>query len=278
MSFNDWLNKIKIAANGQAPEQASPSFLMKKEISDYQAKISKEKDRPASSLIPPAFVPPAKEETAQKKILPTEKSTKPMSAGGGIIKTNLIKGEIITFFDWQKAWYQIAAYIAAALLILAGLYACLFFYEKVKSGKVSALAEQAAFKGAKIVAMKQEISNIAADSQRLSMAEELINNHVYWTNFFLFLEENTLSTVKYDGFSGDLSGKYSLKARTKDFINLAEQINVLRASSWVKSASTSGGQQLVSGLNEEAAKFLISFPLDLLIDPALFTNYVSRGQ
>ncbi|MCX6799905.1 MAG: hypothetical protein NT091_02035, partial [Candidatus Falkowbacteria bacterium] len=95
----------------------------------------------------------------------------------------------------------------------------------------------------------------------------LLKNHIYWTNFFKFLEGEISNNVYIEGFSGTSAGQYTLSAKARDFNTIAEQIKSLRKNEYVVDVSTGGGTVTKSEVNDSE---IVSFNLSLKVDQKLF--------
>ena len=87
----------------------------------------------------------------------------------------------------------------------------------------------------------------------------------HWTNFFSFLEDNTLSNVYFSGFDGTVNGSYSLSAITDNLDAIDAQIKGLLVNPYIKSADVDSGS--VSG---EKGKTSVLFSLSFVLDPKVF--------
>ncbi len=193
-----------------------------------------------------------------------------------ILETNLIKGELASFFNWKKGILVLAVYSVLSALVVAGLYGGLLFWERqIKkegneySSRIRDLDERV------IKPLEEEAKKILAEQEKIKLAEYVLRKHIYWTNFFKFLEDNTLTEVYYtSSFSGDINGEYVLPARAKDFKTILEQVSVMRANDNVKKATVSGGSVVSSagGENEKDDVGGVNFKLDLSINPSIFTK------
>lgn len=74
-------------------------------------------------------------------------------------------------------------------------------------------------------------TTLATTNATLSGIQELLNEHVYWTNWFTFLEHYTLPNVYYTEFSGNSGGSISLSAVTDTYESVTQQINAFRSAS-----------------------------------------------
>lgn len=67
--------------------------------------------------------------------------------------------------------------------------------------------------------------------KKILIMDEVLNNHLYWTKFFLLLEKYTLDSTYYPSFSASVSGKFSLPVSTKDYASALAQIAALKQAS-----------------------------------------------
>ncbi len=85
-----------------------------------------------------------------------------------------------------------------------------------------------------IEAKHRELTNELAKStrsdavlflERLDNLKNILREHIYWSNVFVFLERSTLPNVRYNSFAGDASGKtITLNAKTSDLLSMVKQI------------------------------------------------------
>jgi hypothetical protein len=124
--------------------------------------------------------------------------------------------------------------------------------------------------------LEDQLTSAEELEKKIKIGGELLSKHIYWTNFFKFLEENTLTGVYYsENFSGDISGVYSLKATADSYRAISDQVKVLKKNEFVEDA------RVVSGVIAEKSKdaaglqgsIPISFQLELALDPAIFNKY-----
>lgn len=193
-----------------------------------------------------------------------------------ILTTNLVKDEVTTFFDSKKNFKFLLKNVLYVCLAVIVIYAGLIFWE-IRA------ARQREFVVGKIEDIKLDIIKIESDikvvnifQKKLELANSLLEKHIYWTNFFKFLEENTLTNVYYtSGFSGDTKGKYSFSAQTDSFSSIADQIMALRLNEKILTASADGGQLAISKVEDKdtesnAQSSHVSFQLQMSIDKDVF--------
>lgn len=235
------------------PEQAAISITP----------VPKEFSKPITQAVP------GKQHSAKRgKLSGLFKYGKPKAKGeGAILATDLIKREVVNYFDWKKNVSVLAGVVAVCLMILVAANYGLNFWEKQKIVQFSLLSDSAKGLSEQIVYAENDINKIVAFQKKAELVKSLLDGHIYWTNFFKFLEENTLADVSLDNFTGDVGGNYILGAKTKDFSTLAQQISVLRQNSDILQAFTNGGEVVLEDKNR-----VVAFELNIKLDPKIFFN------
>ncbi|MDO8667503.1 MAG: hypothetical protein Q7K35_00185 [bacterium] len=266
------------------PEKAvKSSFLSRflKMIKDSLANLSQPRIKPAkvisaealkkteAPIIQPPPVKPVQEEKTEVKKKPLEKKEPPQIKfkQAKVLETNLIKGEIITFFDWRRKIITLINAILIPIFLLVIIHFGLIFYQGQNQKK---LQEQAKSLNDLTEETKQEevgLKEILDFQARLKIVSQIFAKHIYWTNFFKFLEDNTIKDVYYAGFSGATGGSYSLEAVASDFSNISEQINILRDNEKITEARTLGGEFMT---DDSADGNKVKFTLDFTISKDIF--------
>jgi len=213
--------------------------------------------------------PPLVEPTVVKPIEPKVAKVKDAKAwqNPNIVGTNLIKSEIITYFDWRSKIIILINAIVLSCLVIGLVYGGLIFLQKQNTAKNELLERKFAELENQLKQVEKNSNEILAWQKKLKVADALLAQHIYWTNFFKFLEENTLSDVYFVNFSGTTSGSYALNAMAKNYDTISQQINILMANSKVTRAESNGGQ--MAGQGETSG---VSFVLNIAIKPDIFTE------
>ena len=197
-----------------------------------------------------------------------------------ILETNLIKGEFVAFFQLKKNLIFLSVFIIFACLTVAGIYGGLTFWDKQKKQPVVVNSEKIDNLNKAIGQLEEEIKQMSMLEDNLKLASQLLGKHIYWTNFFKFLEDINIPNVSYDAISFNNSGEYSFSARTKNFRAILDQVNIIRLNEYVKEVKVSGGKVSVgqdAGKKSESQKkgeetTGVDFTLKFSIDPVLFTK------
>ncbi len=187
-----------------------------------------------------------------------------------ILEVNLVKNERNKFFDWHKSFLSLIIVLSLASLFFLEIYFGLNWWQNIEQTRATVFQTQITKINNQIISLKnknQAALNYKVKSEAFS---KILNQHVYWTNFFSWLEKNTLSTVKYTGFKGDLNGHYTLSAlapnyadvswQVKAFLNdpLTQKVSVLQAHSIKNTDKTKPSQ--------------VSFDLLLQVNPHIFSK------
>jgi len=149
----------------------------------------------------------------------------------GVVHTNLIREHRGMFLNWQSKILWLLLFVAIAGLASIAAYGFLLILEK---DKIS--SSQGAFANLTGIVTQIQSEEVYAEeilmfNNKLLAVDYLLNNHIYWTNFYKFLEDNTINDVYYEKFSGDLSGKYILPAVAKDYRSISTELRVLQSVS-----------------------------------------------
>lgn len=163
------------------------------------------------------------------------------SASGGslknpkILEVNLIKEEAQLDFNWRRNLRSLLFALGVTIFVILEIYFGLNWWQKDEEARLLSLQ-------AEIKTVSQEVSQmrgLAKDAlsyqAKTKEVGALLDNHVYWSNFFSWLEKNTLSTITFDGFSGDLTGEYSLSGTAGSFAEVSWQAKKMLEAPFVKS-------------------------------------------
>jgi hypothetical protein len=183
------------------------------------------------------------------------------------VKANLIKDQGVLFFNWQQRLLTLALALILCSLAIGLVYVGLLIWQKERlNDNQSTLANFEAI-NAEIAKNEKDLEEIVAFNRKLDVVSFILSNHVYWTNFFNFLENNTLKDVYFDNFSGDLTGKYTIAATARNLEAVSSQLEVMKAHALVRNIEYSSGQT-IPATEDQPAK--TKFNLELSVDPKLF--------
>ncbi|MDD4901777.1 MAG: hypothetical protein PHE24_01445 [Patescibacteria group bacterium] len=183
-----------------------------------------------------------------------------------ILEVNLVKGEIVKFFDWQRGILVLLVAIFIAMAVLSGIYWGISWWGASNQNGVNSDYLEQYYKVSKqINELNPQVDQVLAFKAKLDQVNFLLERHIYWTNFFTFLEDNTLSNVYFSGFEGTVNGSYSLAAATDNLDAIDAQIKKLLVNPDIVKAQVDSGT--VSG---EKGKPAVFFSLSFVLDPKIF--------
>jgi hypothetical protein len=203
----------------------------------------------------------------QKKGKPTE-TKKNIAQNPKILDVNLIRGEVRIGFDWNKNILILLVVLLITAAFITEIYFGLDWWvgqEATKAQTLTASISQINSDIKKIQSKADEALVYKAKSVEVS---RLLSSHIYWTNFFNWLEKNTLSTVQFDGFSGRTDGVYSLNAKALSYAEASWQVKSFLSDPIVKKAEVLQVNSISS--KDKSSGVGVTFPINLELDPAIF--------
>lgn len=274
---NDKLPKIPEAS---VIEPARINLLNK--ILDFWRKYQKEKELKKNKEAVASDVGPeaAAEEKAadlqerpdkkeKKSKLPAKKN-KPgenFLDSSDVLETNLMEAGTVSFIDWHKNSVVLAFYLITIIVIVGVIYGWMFAQEREFKARISEADKNIEELNAVLAGANKDIARFADLENKVKVLRVVLDGHVYWTNFFKFLEDNTIQDIYYLGFSGDNSGEYSLAGKAKNFHSISEQLRILKANDYVEDVGVSGGK---FNSPKDGDSGGVDFNLQLSIKPQLF--------
>ncbi|MFA6393920.1 MAG: hypothetical protein WCW25_03570 [Patescibacteria group bacterium] len=197
-------------------------------------------------------------------------------AEGSFRGTNLIK-ERVSLQEIKKKFVITSCLVIFSFFAVGAVYYFLGLWEKSSAGEKESLKKEAEALIEEKKAKEKDLSEVFIFEDRLKYAKLLLDRHVYFTNFFNFLEKNTLEGVFYSDFIGDNRGSYMLNAVARDFKNIARQIEILRADPLVKEVASTGGEYAEGGEKSRNGSSKTpaagaSFKLSLQLEKNIFYN------
>jgi hypothetical protein len=268
-NIKDYTNKIKNKLS---------SFFVKNEVADFSQSIKDDKsqlaekeqrERIAGTEIP-KIIDQKQQTKAKDKITQGPSAEDREKEESAVLGTNLIKGEVVSFFDWRKGLTILFYFLGLGVLVVGLTYGSLFIWENYKKEQSQIITASAYELKQNILLIQKDLKDVSQLQKKLGLVERLLDRHIYWTNIFNFLEDNTLAEVTYGNFNGSLDGQFNLPAKAKNFYVIAEQLKSFRKNEDVVSASTKGGN-LAAGEEDEGSH--IEFDLELTVSKDLFYRY-----
>ena len=183
------------------------------------------------------------------------------------------------FLNWQGKMLLLGLFVSLSVFVCILAYGFLLILEKDKINSNKYIFENLE---SIVVEIKKEegyAQDILNFNDKLLAVDYLLKNHLYWTNFFKFLEDNTINEVYYESFVGDTTGKYTVPAIAKDFNAISLQLKVLQnATDRVISVDSGGAETAKESIQPTDANSVasstpnakVNFLLNLNLNRSLF--------
>lgn len=190
-----------------------------------------------------------------------------------VLGVNLVREESLVFFDWVRHLLILVLMLGVASFLVAEIYFGLSWWERKEAISADKVRAEAIVVKEATEKLKQNAAAALSYKDRSTAFGQLLDNHIYWSNFFSWLEKNTLSSVKYEGFSGDVSGLYSLGARANDYAEVSWQVKAFQLDPLTEKVEVLNAAAATKD-KEILTSDSVSFSLNLQVKPEMFkTNY-----
>ncbi|MFA6919281.1 MAG: hypothetical protein WC244_04230 [Patescibacteria group bacterium] len=186
------------------------------------------------------------------------------------ININLIPEELISMRkpNFTRQIVALLAVIILSGLVVGGMYYFIDFNQ-------SQLNKKIAVEKVKLDQLNSELSqyhqirieNYDA-SKKILAIDSILKNHVYWTKFFSLLEQNTLDSTYYSGFSASVTGKFSLPVTTKSYGSALSQVAALNSAKDFAKEVNVESMHIVS--NDKKGAYGVGFDLKINLADGVF--------
>ena len=115
------------------------------------------------------------------------------------------------------------------------------------------------------LAQKKILDESTKTKNKIDNINTLLENHIYWTNFFSILKNNLLKNIEIKGMSGDSSGQISISMEAPSYKDMALQASKFKSIDLVNGIVINNAYLNNSGYG-------VSFDLGISIDKKVFLN------
>jgi hypothetical protein len=194
-----------------------------------------------------------------------------------VLEMDLIKDEVVISFDWREHLISLFLFLILAALLVGEAYYVLFLWGRSQEDYKAAYLKTEINQTTDKISQLKDVSNQAFNfKNKLATVQPIFKQHVYWSNFFNFLQTNTLKDVYFLNFKGGIDGDYTLASKVKDYRAVESQLKAMRVNNNTLSATfsnenfdnASSSAGLVSG--NTVANPGASFDLNLKLKPEIF--------
>lgn len=187
-----------------------------------------------------------------------------------VLEVNLVKDEVGVEFNWNKHLLSLFLSLFIAALFVAEIYYGLDWWQKQEESRTAAINAEYQSVTSKIKNISNNSKDFSIFKEKVALTQQLADSHIYWTNFFDWLEKNTLNSVSYGSFTGDISGAYTLDANAKTFSDISWQVKAFKDSEMVEKATVESGSSGRGEGDKVASDANVSFSIDFQIKPQIF--------
>lgn len=191
--------------------------------------------------------------------------------GGQTFGTNLMRGQEFQFFDWKRASVVMGGVAVAAVAVAWG--ARWLVQRSVPPKPTGGATAQLQERREELAGLQEKVAAFSQLRSQAQRAQALLANHVYWSNFFSYLEGKTIPGVWYEKFNGETNSDYSLEAHARDFDTFVQQLHIWKDASdqYARYFSVS---EVALEANDEGATS-VNFSVKFAVKPAVF-HYQER--
>ena len=187
-----------------------------------------------------------------------------------VLEVNLIKDEIGVEFDWTKHLLSLFVTIFVAALLVVEVYYGLDWWQKQEEQKTADLNQQYLTVSRQINNINSKSTDVIIFKDKIQITQKMADAHIYFTDFFSWLENNTLNSVAYSGFSGGVSGNYVLGGNTVNFSDISWQAKAFRDNKFVNSVRVDSGNLTRNDDPLRKNDKPLVFNLELSVKPEIF--------
>lgn len=186
-----------------------------------------------------------------------------------ILEVNLVKDEVGVEFNWSRHMMSLTITLLIAVALVAEVYYGLSWWQEQEEERTILINREHDAVTQEIKKINNNAKDYLIFKDKIVLTKKMADSHIYWTNFFNWIERNTLNSVTYNGFSGDTSGEYSLAAKTNNFSDISWQVKNFKDNPLVDVVRVDAGNSSRSEENQDS-EGMVSFSLTLKVKPQLF--------
>ncbi len=192
------------------------------------------------------------------------------AGGGGVLRVSLIHGEHAASvrggsFGLRMILIAVAASVG---LVVAGAVVARAMAAP-RAAEITGIDALITQTDQRIAEADASVADARRAGKQLAAVRKLLDTHVHWTNFFGYLENNTIPTVTFTRLRSESVGTVTLDALAESFSAAAEQIVVLRSSPAAIAGVDAGGMTADVAPNGDLHG--VHFTVTLTLAPQLLT-------
>jgi len=140
---------------------------------------------------------------------------------------NLIPEELVAEVDTKKIIRALILASVLGILCTAAAYLGTDLYRLRQQRNVQGVQEEIDKVNQSINGKSDDLKILLRYKQIYENVGQLLDAHLYWSNFFDFLEQTVVADVYYDNIDADINGLVTINARAKSYTAIAQQYKAL---------------------------------------------------
>jgi Tfp pilus assembly protein PilN len=258
----------------------SNNFQPKAESPDLKIEVAKEVVKPAPVLPVKKIAKPRVSILSKlgfgksKKKIPksSQLNSRPeeMLNDNGI-DVNLMPKDIIgsPIPEFSKLFKGSLLTIIFSIILVSAALGGLLWYEYHVTSQANKLRDSITALDNELKGLDQQKTQALEAQKRLSVVRDLLDQHVYWSKFFGFLERHTINEVYYTNFSMNGRDRLVVSAVGKDYNSVAKQLVAFEeASEFIKNVRVDSASAVIEP--ETLAYTGVEFNIHLEFQPGVF--------
>lgn len=150
-----------------------------------------------------------------------------------ILDLNLIKEETSLDFNWRKNIFSLIFILGVVIFVVLEIYLGLNWWQKDEEARLEVAKAEMKILNQEVSKTREEAKDALAYIEKTKIISPLLENHIYWTNFFSWLEKNTLSTISFEAFDASLNEEFALSGEAGSYAEVSWQVKQLQDSEYV---------------------------------------------
>ncbi|MDD4412706.1 MAG: hypothetical protein PHR00_03620 [Patescibacteria group bacterium] len=144
-----------------------------------------------------------------------------------MIRANLIKEQRSLFFNWNRKFLSLIFSSLLAVLVVLLVYVGLLLFQRNKLEENRYIFDNLDNIKVQISSEEKKAEEVIDFNERITYVKYLLDNHIYFSEFFKLLEDRTTLDVYFEKFSGGIQESYKLTCVAKDTQSIHTEKNVL---------------------------------------------------
>lgn len=188
-----------------------------------------------------------------------------------VLEVNLIKESTRASLNWGRNFFRLFVSFLIALLFITEIYWGLTWWGGQEDDRSNKLIDDLKKVSQETRLVKAQGEEFLIFKDKVSSLQALLNGHVYFSNLFSWFERYTLSSVFFDGFTGDTKGAYSFSATAQNYSDVSYQVKTFKDASETMAVEVPNVNALQSKDKDgRILSGIVAFPLSIKINPQIF--------